>query len=55
VTWMFAPDDTLECAARECMEASRTFGEAWTYDIQVRVEYEDHPDVLDNVQLVVNV
>jgi hypothetical protein len=53
VTWTFAPDDTLECSARWCMEASRTYSEAWTYNIEVLVEYEDHPDVLDNIQLVV--
>ncbi len=53
VTWTFGPDDTLECAARECTEASRTFTEAWEYTIQIKVEYEDHPDVLDEVELII--
>lgn len=53
IIWDFWNGNTLECKARECLEASQIYEKDWTYEISVSVSYEDRPMVDWKINLVV--
>lgn len=45
--------ETLECKNRECLETSKIFEEAWSYEIKVTISYTDRTDIEWSINLVV--
>ncbi len=50
VVWTIG-GDVIECPGRQCMEMTRSFSQTGTFDIMVKVSYEDHPDVSDSAKI----
>lgn len=52
VVWTIGTD-VIECPGRQCMEMTRSFSQTGTFDIAVKVSYDDHPDVSDSAKIII--
>jgi len=53
VRWNFGNGQTLECEWRQCLAAQQTYDTAWTYSINVVVEYTNQPTINGNINIEV--
>ena len=53
VRWDFGNWQTLECEWRQCLWVQQTYDTAWTYSINVVVEYANQPTINGNISIKV--
>lgn len=53
VRWDFGNGQTLECEWRQCLWVQQTYDTAWTYPINVVVEYANQPTINGNISIKV--